>query len=460
MMLSNLRQQWKDRSLRRSVQVMNGKAKIQSINYCDYDKSCSRNEIPNKYHKSEVPKVEAEEVQATIHIDSSAPKITSSMLQRTFSTSINIDSSQKPFYYLEDNEIMSLDQFFSVYNDLKVQQKLKKKASEKRTVKEKRKKIEEIHTLTQKVLVRSPSIANTPLAQNRSYTLSNLSVVRNLSKPEEPETPNKILQNSAQRPPFLRGNSMPLSYEEFPFFNSDNKSYTKSWKGGISFDNDGPREMTIEQKFNRKEIDKHLICMTVSPKPARPKTANLKEKEKTYSIMFKDPKKMDHNVENSIRRAHRMLVKRMGTSESFGYSLQPEENLTHSMIGEDGFIRDEKVQNENSLMYIKDDDKRKGLLIGKKITNSIKNIEKALKSDGSFFISKSPERSEKFKTCKTIQLKNRLPLRSAIVEKYDFKAKLKDHQVAATKVKDTFKAYQKQSEKSGMTNQGYTSYYH
>jgi len=472
-MLGDLKQQWKERSIRKLAYMTQGKLHFQPINFAEYEKSCTRTEMPNKFKKVGSPKVVAEEVFDWSQYEQSKSTRTSPKSSKSYSMAMMNKSSKKPFYYVKNNEIMSIDQFFELYQSAVGQQKLKEKFDNKYKLEEKKKKIEDIHKRNQRLMKHAVSANNSLIIQPDKLDLkTDYSVQVQSPVAHRMESSQQISEETPYIDPRpVRQIKFSPRIEEKTFSPNERVSVNGSiirHRTG-SLDEGCQRGMTADQKFTEREIYKHLVRMTVSPKPVRITSGKNGSKERVYASMFKDPKMMDCMVEHSIKRAQYLIVKknqgaiaqsyRLTTNKSDGVNYRVDS--ISEIDSKDHQEREgEFVGQELSMMNLKEDSKKNSMEIAKKIKVNIKHIDNLLRT-------KSPKDKEDLKSPKLlnrtvildVKSKNKFPLRSTIAQRYNFGEKLQDQRKIAGQIKKVSKSYRKDAVDSAIKSQTYVSYY-
>jgi len=198
--------------------------------------------------------------------------------------------------------------------------------------------------------------------------------------------------------------------------------------------------MTTQQKFTEKEIYRHLIHMTVSPKPMRT-DQNTIQKEKVYTTMFRDAQVMDHAIEHSIRRANKIIL-RESEDEGFCFSNQ--------------FLREDKNRKTHeSQASTKAEDLKLNQALSKKIEGHINHIDKLLKGGRPKTATNKGTKSQPI----IRRLGNLVPLRATIEQKYGIIEKIRQHKDLSRKIKDMTKSCTKEVGESGIKSQSYTCFY-
>ena len=469
-MLETLKQQWKERSIRQTIYLTKGKHKFQSINFAEYERSCTRNEMPNKFKKLQVPKVEVEEVYDLSHQNTPASMLSPPVLLLKKSVMEAHNSSQKPFYYLENNEVMSVDQFFSMYKGHADRQKKLEKVIYKQTLEDRRKLVDEAHSHEVKQLARSQSALNmssktasqnmldsnfnrvTPIQIDDVLEVTGDSSKDIMGRFSATRTPQCLTHKSRFMVPDMRASA--------PMSECTTSPGRENYRMSAQNEPQSHRGMTEKQKFTQKEVFKHLLCMSVSPKPAKFHNGNANKKEKAYSMMFKHAKMMDNTVENSIKKAQKIIITKMKNNESFNPLKVNETNVLRPSEVDD-CSESQNIQNYRESYNEKmREEKLMETKTRKKIITNMKKIEKILCSNNLQSVqAKSPERLDASESDE-IKFKNRLPLRSTIAQKYQFKTRLHDYKLVSKKIKDTTNIYKKDMKKSDVKSQTYASYYH
>jgi len=427
--LQDLRQQWKERSLRKSPYMNHGRHGVKPLNFVEYDRSTTRTEMPNKYHKPEVAKVEIEAVCGLRRIQT--PESTGPFESRKFSTPgiIRKQSLSRPFYYTENNEIISVDQFFNIFKDVQAIKKKELKLDLQKDIEEKRKKIDTIRLSTSANLTRSISTASFSQKNLQSPRLNTCRTSR-LSKRTntfEMDMNHQLrTKPTTQRPATARV----INQENIISASSGALETLNSGKSATPVPTI-PFQSVTEQKFTQREIIRQLSQLTVSPRPMKPNFNDAK-KEKSYRSMYKGPKTMDSTVENSIKKA-RNIIKTEGpllTSEDRLYS--------RSSLPQNQLASPKNLELED------DDDDLKGTFrTAQKIEKSLLSIKKALRSCSPQQKALSPHKSS-LPFNFTVRAKNKFPLRATITEKYKFKEKLQNHKDLSQKIKELSKASKNQ----------------
>ncbi len=234
-----------------------------------------------------------------------------------------------------------------------------------------------------------------------------------------------------------------------------------------SLDEGCQRGMTADQKFTEREIYKHLVRMTVSPKPVRHASDKKNSKERVYASMFKDPKMMDCMVENSIKRAQHMIIKKnQGVAQSYRLTTNKSDGINYrvdsisEIESKDHEREGEILGQEISIANLREDSKKNSIAIAKKIQVNIKHIDNLLrvKSPRENSLT-SPKGGLNRSVIMDVKMKNKFPLRSTIAQRYNFGEKLLDQRKMADKIQEISKSYRKDAVDSAIKSQTYVSYY-
>lgn len=158
-----------------------------------------RNEMPNKYNIQTVPHQDLESVISSRITDKygTEPKSTAKMLLREHLTKSTKNSEQRPFYYANRNDLMSLDEFFKVYKLSEYQREIVEKQMLRERIESNRQKIDELRQTSPS----SPrkSTARSPLTTPKQ-SLDNTSEMFFRAKPSRPASSNVYKQSPPQEP--------------------------------------------------------------------------------------------------------------------------------------------------------------------------------------------------------------------------------------------------------------------
>jgi len=509
-MTLNLQQEQKERLVRKTA-YMSNEAVIRafSLRYPESSKNCTIREIPNKYSTKVIPKVDIEQVISK-HLLRSETSPTNPTLLSPRITSMALrprSGSQKSFYYNQTNEILSVDEFFQVYKDVQGHRKKQDKIKYVRAIEEQRAKVENAATERAISTARTPftgyslNVSNimagsqTPLTRRAPEHPLSLTVRKSSLKDSQvaqstarvsPEIPSNILENEIIKEKLKETTENSITVKSPVRFNLELnniqsvqsptnlrvRSSSTSARGGGGF--------TSAQKFTQKEIVKHLIRATVSPKPER-RSARGIQKEQAILAMFKDSQVMDYQVEGSIRRARRCIEGLEGEESSRPQSSRPQSSRVRaSSIGNKTDLtlkttKSVKIRPMSSksissklpidvnfhlaLNCLDSKVEGNGVEIGKNIQESINNISHALGTTTGRLLSginRLNEKKEKPK--KTI---GRVPLRSEIGAKYNIIQLFNEHKELSQKIRDVRKKLRKEEvSPSYVSNQVYLNFYH
>lgn len=267
-------------------------------------------------------------------------------------------------------------------------------------------------------------------------------------KPSRALTPTH--RTHYQSHPILRVHS-PIE-EEQP--SPVNKSSKKMWSLKDEFIEESSKGMTAkgmtdQRLFTEKVIEKHFISMTVSPKMPRQHVSSA-QKERNYYVLFKDAKVMDHAVETSMNKVYRMVRRKLGTTSTRNQHSPLEAPRSLASLTDESKDMGFRTQTDFLSPTNKAQEIKKGLLISKEIVKNIKKIDVILNTGMSKV--QSPSQIQVKTLDEIMQTKNRLPLRSTIAQKYNFKEKLREQKTSSIRLRDMSDSYEKSIKATSMAN--------
>ena len=460
------------------------------------EKSCTRNEMPNKYKINPISKTNLEDVYE-LRLRKQAEK-TGQEINLLECLTQSGSAEKQPFYYTEDNEIASVEGFFEVHRDLQMYRKRQDKVRLRQKLKEKTEKIEELRTATltsplhknSRSLGRSSVFAKLRLdkSENTSYnrlpddrspevgsilqksnTMHNFThfqteglstsggqvteyimVTSPKTTLERPQTGQTALSASIQTTDFFM--TMSPKNVERPQTGKTTSTRYRNLKIKKP-EPEKPKDMATQQKFTEREVYKHLFHMTTSPRKMKVFPAGMAV-EKNYINMFKSPKIMDNIVESCIKKAQR-IAQPFDTSPSYQKKKErpPSAISTYRLIeGKSEFddIRESQTQAVSLQLSPKS--------LGERITQSIINIENELKKSHSTLLKPQKPKQRNKDAFKSVRTKNKHILRSELEQNYNIKAIIDDHLALSQRMKQVTRAYSSHG-LSNMSNHNYSSYY-
>jgi hypothetical protein len=434
-MIVDLKREWDERALRKSAYTSKAFGKALPINFADYTQSCTRTEMPNKFNKAEVPKVGIEQVYQMKIMKKNHSTVMKGgpFLSPGHKNNLDENVEDRPFYYTENNEIMSIEEFFKVYKEMEIYRKSQNKILLKERLDEKRRKIEELTKTHRNSSDEHTSPESSPLKESRPQT--------GLSKSARPfsafhHTSGRLSNYSQEIYNDVSGNMIDQPSE----LKSPQRVTIQVPETTVKHTVRPKSGMTTQQKFTEKEIYRHLIHMTVSPKPLRTDQATI-QKEKVYTTMFKAPHVMDHTIEHSIRRANKIILR---DSEDEGICFA-------SALIKDGHRKTEVPT------PTKAEDLKLNAALQQKILGHMNNIDEMLKNEN-----RRPKTAlmKKQKSQPIVRrLGNLVPLRATVEQKHGFIEKIRQHKDLSRKMKDLTKSYKKEIGESRYTSQAYACHY-
>ena len=464
-MISDLKQGWTERQLRKTAYMHPTAVMSTSINFASHPRSTTRTEFPNKYHKPNIPKIEIEQVQH-LHLLKRGKSLPGSLPQSARPSTQPQVSPQRTFYYSPRNEILSIDEFFQVQKGMESFRKRKDKESFYLAMEERRQKVEDSHTeramsaigRSCMSLAVSPSAGSMSMRKDHNLSISNGRMISSFmvkgfsprvsaNKEENVEKVTNQENKKEKRRVVLKPRRQEFPEKEFlSMFEIKKRSGSMSCRG-----------FTSRQKFTDKEINKHLVVGTVTPRPMK-YGGKAVQKEKAFVTMFKDPRVMDLQVEGTIRKAKKML-----DEEKSHRTLRRESPEEEASRRECWSARSKDIMTGRELSRVKSaisevySNEVDGALLAKKIQDNIKSINQVLSTTTPRLLAGSANYPSRYDQRK--RLKKRIPLRSEVEAKYNLFEHIRQHKELSRKMKDVGKAMKKDVGQAGINNQTYVNFY-